>query len=212
MDWRKTLETITTQQVQQFMWKNIVCQYGVPRTIIIDNGRHFIDKGLVKFYNGLRIKHKTSFVKHPQSNMQVEAINRIILVELKKMLATTKGKWLKQLLEVLCAYRWTPPPQSLTIETPSSLVYYTNTMISVEIGQTSLYREHYNEDLNDSCLNIILDLLIKRREKAHIDEVTTKQKASRRYNSKLHLRSFHKGNLVWQASNARKYDNKFSTN
>jgi len=46
----KPLATITTQQVQQFVWKNIICQYGVPYTIITDNGRQFIDKELAKLY------------------------------------------------------------------------------------------------------------------------------------------------------------------
>jgi len=35
----KPLTTITTQQVQQFVWKDIICRYGVPHTIITDNGR-----------------------------------------------------------------------------------------------------------------------------------------------------------------------------
>jgi len=35
----KPLATITTQQVQQFVWKDIIYRYGVPHTIITDNGR-----------------------------------------------------------------------------------------------------------------------------------------------------------------------------
>jgi len=42
----KPLATITTQHVQKFIWKCITCRYGVPHTIVIDNGRQFIDKGL----------------------------------------------------------------------------------------------------------------------------------------------------------------------
>jgi len=34
----KPLTTITTQQVQQFVCKDIICRYGVPQTIITDNG------------------------------------------------------------------------------------------------------------------------------------------------------------------------------
>jgi len=30
----KPLTTITTQQVQQFVWKDIICRYGMPHTII----------------------------------------------------------------------------------------------------------------------------------------------------------------------------------
>ena len=33
--------TITETKVQNFVWKNIVCRFGIPRTIISDNGRQF---------------------------------------------------------------------------------------------------------------------------------------------------------------------------
>jgi len=52
----KPLATITAQQIQQFVWKNIICWYGVPHTIITDNDQQFIDKELVKFYTSLGIK------------------------------------------------------------------------------------------------------------------------------------------------------------
>ena len=61
----KPLTTITSQQVQQFVSKDIICRYGVPYTIIIANGRQFIDKELAKFYTSLGIKHITSSVEHP---------------------------------------------------------------------------------------------------------------------------------------------------
>ena len=64
----KPLTTIMAQQIQQFVWKDIICRYGVPHTIITDNGRQFIDKELAKFYIGLGIKHITSSVEHPQTN------------------------------------------------------------------------------------------------------------------------------------------------
>jgi len=79
----KPLVTITAQQVQQFDCKDIICRYGVPHTIIIDNGQQFIDKELDKFYTDLGIKHVTSFVEHPQTNGQAEAANKVILVELR---------------------------------------------------------------------------------------------------------------------------------
>ena len=103
----KPLTTITTQQVQQFVWKDIICRYDVPHTIITINGRQFIDKELAKFYIGLGIKHITSSVEHPQTNGQAEATNKVILVELRKRLDTAKGRWPEELIEVLWAYRCT---------------------------------------------------------------------------------------------------------
>ena len=35
----EALATITETKVQNFVWKNIVCRFEIPRTIILDNGR-----------------------------------------------------------------------------------------------------------------------------------------------------------------------------
>jgi len=49
------LALITTQQVQKFVWKNIVCRFDIPSIVIADNGRQIIDKGVAEFYKGLHI-------------------------------------------------------------------------------------------------------------------------------------------------------------
>jgi len=193
------------------VWKDIICRYGVPHTIIIDNGRQFIDKELAKFYTGLGIKHITSSVEHPQTNGQGEATNKVILVELRKRLDTAKGRWPEELVEVLWAYRCTP--QSSTNESPSSLVYGADAMIPVEIGEPSLHRELYDPTHNHQNMAIHLDLLPELREKAQIRNLATKQRAARKYNANLCPRSFAIGDLVWRmASRSRKKDGKFSDN
>ena len=35
------LAKITQQNVKNFIWKNIVCKFGVPRVLISNNGRQF---------------------------------------------------------------------------------------------------------------------------------------------------------------------------
>ncbi|XP_017428620.2 uncharacterized protein LOC108336662 [Vigna angularis] len=84
------LATITTARVQKFMW-TLICRFGIPKIIVTDNGRQFIDKGLSEFYKKLGIKHVTSSVEHPQTNGQVEAVNKVIVSELKKRLGEAKG-------------------------------------------------------------------------------------------------------------------------
>ena len=37
----EALVTITGTKVQNFVWKNIVCRFRIPRTIISDNSRQF---------------------------------------------------------------------------------------------------------------------------------------------------------------------------
>ena len=130
------LVAMTTQNVQNFVWKNIICRFDLPHVIIINKGWQFIDRWLAEFYEKLNIKHITSSVEHPQTIGQVEAVNKVILNELNKRLGTTKGKWTEELIEVLWVYQCTP--QTTTQETPFSLTYGTEAMILVEIGELSL--------------------------------------------------------------------------
>jgi len=80
----EALTKINAQQVQTFVWKNIICRFEIPHTIIIDNGRQFTDKKLMEFYADLRIKSTTTSVEHPQTNGQAETGNKVILGQLKK--------------------------------------------------------------------------------------------------------------------------------
>nr|KYP66645.1 hypothetical protein KK1_012948 [Cajanus cajan] len=36
------LAKITTENVQRFTWRNIICRFGILHTLVIDNGRQFI--------------------------------------------------------------------------------------------------------------------------------------------------------------------------
>jgi len=142
----------------------------------------------------LGIKHITSSVEHPKTNGQAEAVNKVILVELRKRLDSAKGRWPEELVEVLWAYRCTP--QSSTNESSFSLVYGANAMIPVEIGEPSLHREVYNPTHNHQNMATHLDLLPELREKAQIRNLAAKQRAARKYNANLYPRSFAIGDLV----------------
>ena len=104
----KDLANITARQVHSFVWRNIVCCFGLPHTIITDNGCQFIDKKLKDFYKQVGIRYITSSVEHPQTNSQAEAMNKVIVAELKKRLGEAKGAWVDELSQVLWAYRCTP--------------------------------------------------------------------------------------------------------
>ena len=166
-----------------------MCRFGIPSIIITDNGKQFIDKGLAEFYKGLHIRHITSSVKHPQTNGQAEAANKVILRELKKRLGDAKGRWADELLEVLWAYRCTP--QSTTQETPYCLAYGVDAMIPVEIGEPSLRCRLFDTRLNEESMLTSLDLVQELRDQVRIREEASKLRAQRRYNTKVKPRSFH---------------------
>ncbi|XP_047174666.1 uncharacterized protein LOC124842265 [Vigna umbellata] len=186
----EALATITAAQVQKFCWK-LICRFGLPRSIITDNGRQFIDKKLAEFFKGLGIKHVTSSVEHPQTNGQAEAMNKTIVSELKRRLGEKKGAWVDELPEVLWAYRCTP--HGTTGETPFNLTYGTDAMLPVELGEPSLRRQVEDLNLNDQEMRIELDSLDERRDRAALRAEACKRMVERKYNSKVRPRSFQGG-------------------
>ena len=207
----KPLASCSGKNVQNFVWRSIVCRFGVPHTIIIDNDRQFIDQGLQSFYDDLGIKSVTVSVEHPQTNGQAETANKVILNELKKRLSKAKGRWTEELIEVLWAYRCTP--QTTTQETPYNLTYGAEAMIPVEVVEPTIRKQMFDLTLNEESLPVNLNLVSEFRDKSKIREAACKIRASRRYNTNVWPRSFQKSDLVWRMrSDARKNEGEFSSN
>nr|KYP33774.1 Gypsy retrotransposon integrase-like protein 1 [Cajanus cajan] len=95
------LAKITTKNVQKFTWRIIICRFGIPHTLVTNNDRQFIAQGFEDFLRKLGIKHLPTSVEHPQTNGQVEAANKVILLELKKRLGNAKGQWPNELPSIL---------------------------------------------------------------------------------------------------------------
>ena len=89
----EALAMITEVKVQNFVWKNIVCRFGIPRTIISENGRQFNSHRFRTFCTNLGIKNKYSSLGHPQANGQTEVMNRTLLKIIKTRLVGAKGAW-----------------------------------------------------------------------------------------------------------------------
>ncbi|KAL0448119.1 UNVERIFIED_CONTAM: hypothetical protein Slati_1939800 [Sesamum latifolium] len=160
------LARITEGEVMKFIWKNIICRFGIPREIISDNGRQFQGRKIQEWCQGLRIKQRFTTVAHPQANGQVEVTNRILVQEIKRRLERVGGNWAEELTSVLWAYRTTP--RGSTGETPFSLVYGTEAIIPAELGMPSHRVMNFSEECNENLLRENLDLIEELREKAFL--------------------------------------------
>ena len=98
---------ISSKKVQDFAWEAIICRYGIPQEIVSKTGTKFDSIEFREFCNKLGIKKNFSSVDHPQTNSQVEAVNKIIKHNLKMKLEGNKGLWADELPKVLWAYRTT---------------------------------------------------------------------------------------------------------
>ncbi|KAK2996574.1 hypothetical protein RJ639_025585 [Escallonia herrerae] len=165
--WTKveSLATITSAKCEDFFWKNIVCRFGVPRALVVNNGKQFANNNFRTFCTNLSIDLRFTSVAHPQSNCQTENMNRSILQGLKKKLDEAKGAWVDELPMVLWAYRTTP--HSVTGETPFFLCYGTEALLPVEIRVPTIQALHFKEVNNEDGLRANLDLVEEARTQAH---------------------------------------------
>ena len=121
--------------MKKFVWKNIVTRFGVPNSLVSDNGLQFDSKVFRAFCNDLSIKNKYSTPTYPQSNDQAKVVNKMILNGLKRRLDGANGRWVEELPNVLWAYCTTP--RRSTSETPFSLTYGAGAVIPTEVSLCS---------------------------------------------------------------------------
>ncbi|XP_075499285.1 uncharacterized protein LOC142537674 [Primulina tabacum] len=152
-------------RVQALKVKKQAPRYGIPRKLISDNGRQFQGKKITSWCHEMKIIQSFTSVAYPQANGQTEVTNRILVKALKTRLHGKGKDWVEVLPSVLWAYRTTP--RSSTLETPYSLVYGSEAVLPVEIGQSSIRIESYPNH-NDQSRAIELDLVEERRDRANI--------------------------------------------
>ena len=57
------LSEVTGQQIVKFLWLNIVCRFGLPHTVISDNGMNFASKQVISFCASSIRSHIDPFLK-----------------------------------------------------------------------------------------------------------------------------------------------------
>ena len=87
----ETLANIRDVDVKKFVWKNIITRFGVPDSLISDNGLQFDSRGFHEFCSNLGIRNRYFTPAYPQGNGQAEAVNKVIVNGLKRRLEGAKG-------------------------------------------------------------------------------------------------------------------------
>ena len=97
--------------------RTLFAQFGLPETIVTDNGTCFVSAEFETFLSRNGIKHITSAPYHPSSNGLAERAVQVVKRGLKKI---TQGSMKSRLAQVLFQYRLTP--QTTTGVPPSELL------------------------------------------------------------------------------------------
>ena len=158
----KPLATIIKQKIRNFVWRSIICRFGIPWALVSDNGKQFDNPKFRDLCAELGIKNYYSSPAHPQSNRQAEVTVITLKAALKTKLEDLKDKWAEYLPEVLWAYRTTR--KSATQETPFALGFGTEAVAPIEIGLKSPMIELASVEHNEKALRLNLDLLDEKLE------------------------------------------------
>ncbi|PKA59532.1 hypothetical protein AXF42_Ash016556 [Apostasia shenzhenica] len=89
----KAMAQPTGTGVKNFIWTQLVCRFGVPLSLICDNGTAFASRAVRDLCSKNDINLSFASVRHPQSNGQAEASNKNFLNTLKKRIDRFGSSW-----------------------------------------------------------------------------------------------------------------------
>jgi transposase InsO family protein len=177
---------------------DIIYHFGVPNSIITDNGSQFTGRKFLEFCDKFHIRVDWAAVAHPQTNGEVERANDMILQGLKPRifdrLKKSGRKWLQERPAVVWSLRTTP--SRATGFTPFFLVHGAEAVLPTDSEYGSPRVRGYNEGANQRAHEDSLDQLDEARTVALMHSATYQQ-ALRRYQArKVRRRDFSEGDLV----------------
>jgi hypothetical protein len=150
--------------VEAFL-KSIVCRFGVPSRIIMDNGIQFTSRLFQEYCEGIGTRLCFASVAHPRSNGQVDRANAEILRGLKTRtydcLKKHGANWVSELPSVLWGNRTTP--SRATRETLFFLVYGAEVCLPPEIIMGSPRVQAFNESMQEQLRREDVDFIDERR-------------------------------------------------
>ncbi|XP_070013762.1 uncharacterized protein [Nicotiana sylvestris] len=191
-----TFKAITKKAAVDFVHSNIICRFGIPKTIITNNATNLNSHLMREVCEQFKIMHRNSTPYRPKANGAVKTRNKNIKKILRKMIQSSR-QWHEKLPFALLGYRTTA--RTSVGATPYLLVYGTEAVIPAEVEIPSL--------------SIIVEIEIEDEEwvKTHLDKLTMtdekrmivvchrqlyQQKMACAYNKKVRPRKFEAAQLV----------------
>ena len=97
----KAYKDVTKNDVIRFIKEMMIHQFGLPQSIIVDNGMAFNGSMVLAFAQEYGIKILNSTPYYAQANEHAESTNKIIKAKLRKVINNNPSNWDDLLLEVL---------------------------------------------------------------------------------------------------------------
>jgi transposase InsO family protein len=179
----RPLTNIGSEQAVAF-FTNIIHRFGVPNSIITNNGTQFTRKKFLDFCEGHHIRVDWAAVAHPMTNGQVERANGMILQGLKPRIYNDLNKfgkqWIKELPSVVWSLR-TTPSRAMGFS-PFFLVYGAEAILPTDLEYGSSRIKAYDVQSKQTSREDSLDQLEEARDVALLHSARYQQ-SLRRYHA-----------------------------
>jgi transposase InsO family protein len=105
--WAEVMPTFnnTIDTTVHFFFNHVISFFGVPLQLVSDHGKFFENEIFVELSSRLGFSHEFASPYYPQSNGQVEAVNKVLKTMLQCMVNKHKTNWHHMLFFALWAYR-----------------------------------------------------------------------------------------------------------
>ncbi|XP_039818541.1 uncharacterized protein LOC120681058 [Panicum virgatum] len=193
----KPITTIDSKEAAKF-FLDIVYRFGVPNSIITDNGTNFTGHYFQEFTKGYGIRIDWASVGHPRTNGQVERANGPILQGLKPRifdkLKKFAGRWVEELPAVLWSLRTTP--NWSTGLTPFFLTYDSEAVLPSDLDYDAPRVKAFDPPTAAEAQRDAMEVLEEARL-ATLRRSVRYQQTSRRYHERcIRERTLQVGDLV----------------
>ncbi|CAF1481149.1 unnamed protein product [Rotaria sordida] len=98
------LTDCSAQTTAQALFKEYICRYGVPKSVLSDQGTQFKNQLMEVMAKLIGYNHIFSSVYHPQTNGMVERFNATFVPQIAKLQDLEINNWDEFLLPVVFAY------------------------------------------------------------------------------------------------------------
>jgi hypothetical protein len=196
--WAKVMPTFdnTGRTATLFIFNHIIARFGVPQAIVTYHGSHFKNFMMSELTEKLGLHHESSTPYYPQANDQVEAINKILITMLRRMIGIHKMSWHMMLFSALWAYQTSI--KSTIGFTPFHLVYGLEAILPIECEIPSLklaVKLLPNTSVEEERLLHLMKLDKTLRDATLVIE-SQKKRVKAQYDKHVKPRIFFEGDLV----------------